>query len=87
MRSKQMSSTLRSQIKTNKETNILGQEQLNKIQKIYEDKINLIQNKYDIAADKYNQLQEKKFKNGFNGGSILKNEFEKIMKKFRDRMK
>ena len=86
-RSKQMASTLRNQIKTNKETSILAQKQLNEIQKIYEDKINLIKNKYDMAEDKYRKLQEKIFQNGFNGGSILKNDFEKIMKEFRERMK
>ena len=90
-RSKQVASTLRHQIKTNKETSALAEKQLNEINKIYEQKINLIKNKYDIAEAKYKILQEKIFQSGnqenFNGGPILKNDFEKIMKTFRERMK
>ena len=90
-RSKQVASTLRHQIKTNKETSALAQKQLYEINKIYEQKINLIKNKYDIAEAKYKILQEKIFKSGnqanFNGGPILKNDFEKIINAFRERMK
>ena len=90
-RSKQVASTLRHQIKANKETSALAEKQLYEINKIYEQKINLIKNKYDIAETKYKILQEKIFQNenqaNFNGGPILKNDFEKIMKEFRERMK
>ena len=90
-RSKQVVSTLRHQIKANKETSALAEKQLYEINKIYEQKINLIKNKYDIAEAKYKILQEKIFQNekqaNFNGGPILKNDFEKIMKEFRERMK
>lgn len=90
-RSKQVASTLRNKIKENKETSILAQKQLDEINKIYEQKINLIKNKYDMAEAKYKILQEKIFQNGNqvdpNGGPILKNDFEKIIKIFRERMK
>ena len=90
-RSKQVASSLRYQIKTNKETSALAEKQLYEINKIYEQKINLIKNKYDIAEAKYKILQEKIFQSGnqanFKGGPILKNDFEKIMNAFRERMK
>ena len=90
-RSKQVASTLRNKIKENKETSILAQKQLDEINKIYKQKINLIKNKYDMAEAKYKILQEKIFQNGNqvdpNGGPILKNDFEKIIKIFRERMK
>ena len=90
-RSKQVASTLRNKIKENKETSVLAQKQLDEINKIYEQKINLIKNKYDMAEAKYKILQEKIFQNGNqvdpNGGPILKNDFEKIIKIFRERMK
>ena len=90
-RSKQVASTLRNKIKTNKETSALAQKQLEEIQKIYEDKINFIKNKYEMAESKYRILQEKIFQNGNqvdeNGAPIFKNDFEKIIKIFRERMK
>lgn len=86
-RSKQLSSTLRNQIKTNKETAILAEKQLNEINKIYEQKINLIKNKYDKAEEKYALLQQHLYKLGPNNIPILKNEFEKVIKIFRERMK
>lgn len=86
-RSKQLSSTLRNQIKTNKETAILAEKQLNEINKIYEQKINLIKNKYDKAEEKYALLQQHLYKLGPNNIPLLKNEFEKVIKIFRERMK
>ena len=90
-RSKQVASTLRNKIKTNKETSALAQKQLEEIQKIYEEKINFIKNKYEMAESKYRILQEKIFQNGNqvdeNGAPIFKNDFEKIIKIFRERMK
>ena len=82
-RTRQVASTLRNQIKTNKETGILAQKQLNEINKIYEQKINSIRNKYDMAEEKYRLLQENLYQNG----GVMKNEFEKIMRIFRERMK
>ena len=74
-RSKQLSSTLRNQIKTNKETGILAQKQLNEINKIYEQKINSIKNKYDMAEEKYALLQQQIYQLGPNNIPLLKNEF------------
>ena len=90
-RSKQVAATLRNQIKTNKETAILAEKQLNEINKIYEEKINLYKNKCDEIEEKYRILQEKIYQNtnqeNWDGGPILKNDFEKVMKIFRERMK
>ena len=86
-RSKQVASTLRNKIKTNRETSALAQKQLEEIQKIYEEKINFIKNKYEMAESKYRILQEKIFQNGNQvdpkGAPIYKNNFEKIIKIFR----
>ena len=88
-RSKQVSSTLRNQIKANKETSLLAQKQLNEIKKIYEQKMNIIKDKYDRVEAKYKILQEKLYQNGNQEYFINepKNEFEKIIKIFRERMK
>ena len=90
-RSKQLSSTLRNQIKTNTETGILAQRQLNEINKIYEQKINIIKNKYDMAEEKFRLLQQNLYQIGNpenpNVVPILKDEFEKVIKIFRERMK
>ena len=87
-RSKQLSSTLRNQIKANKETTVLAQKQLDEINKIYEQKINLIKNKYDKAEEKYKILQEILNQNGSQEYlQASKNEFEKIIQIFRERMK
>ena len=87
-RSKQLSSTLRNQIKANKETTVLAQKQLDEINKIYEQKINLIKNKYDKAEEKYKILQEILNQNGSQVYlQASKNEFEKIIQIFRERMK
>ena len=90
-RSKQLSSTLRNQIKANTETGILAQRQLNEINKIYEQKINMIKNKYDMAEEKYRLLQQHLYQIGNpenpNVLPILKDEFEKVIKIFRERMK
>ena len=90
-RSKQLSSTLRNQIKTNTETGILAQRQLNEINKIYEQKINTIKNKYDMAEEKFRLLQQNLYQIGNpenpNVVPILKDEFEKVIKIFRERMK
>ena len=87
-RSKQLSSTLRNQIKVNKETTALAQKQLDEINKIYEQKINIIKNKYDKAEEKYKILKEKLNQNGdLQHSQASKNEFEKIIQIFRERMK
>ena len=90
-RSRQVAATLRNQIKANKETAVLAEKQLNEINKIYEEKINLYKNKCDVIEEKYKILQEKIYKSGnpenWDGGPIIKNDFEKIMNVFRERMK
>ena len=89
-RSRQVAHTLRNQIKTNKETSALAEKQYNIINKIYQQKINTIKNKYDMVEAKYKLLQEKIFQNNEGGmaeGQNTENEFENIMKGFRERMK
>ena len=89
-RSRQVAHTLRNQIKTNKETSALAEKQYNIINKIYQQKINTIKNKYDMVEAKYKLLQEKIFQNnegGMGEGQNTENEFENIMKGFRERMK
>ena len=85
-RSRQVASTLRSQIKANKETSILAEKQYNIINKIYQQKINSVQIKYDMVEAKYKLLQEKIFQNNQKNQNN-ENEFENIMKGFRKRMK
>ena len=83
-RSRQVASTLRNQIKTNKETGILANKQLNEIKKIYEEKLNLFQNKYDMAEAKYNLLRENRY---LNGNLEIRNELERRIRELRERMK
>jgi DNA repair exonuclease SbcCD ATPase subunit len=83
-RSRQVASTLRNQIKTNKETGILANKQLNEIQKIYEEKLNLFKNKYDIAEAKYNLLKENRY---HNENLEIRNEIERRIIALRERMK
>jgi len=85
-RSRQVAYTLRNQIKTNRETSALAEKQYNIINKIYQQKINSIKNKYDMVEAKYKLLQEKIFQNSERGINS-ENEFENIMKGFRERMK
>ena len=85
-RSRQVASTLRSQIKANKETSILAEKQYNIINKIYQQKINSVKIKYDMVEAKYKLLQEKIFQNNQKNQNN-ENEFENIMKGFRKRMK
>ena len=84
-RSRQVAYTLRNQIKTNRETSALAEKQYNIINKIYQQKINSIKNKYDMVEAKYKLLQEKIFQNSERGLNS-ENEFENIMKGFRERM-
>ena len=89
-RSKQVAQDLRKQIKTNKETSSLAAKQYNIINNIYQQKLNIIKNKYDKVEAKYKLLQEKIFQNnnkGLGNESNSENEFENIMKGFRERMK
>ena len=89
-RSKQVAQDLRKQIKTNKETSTLAAKQYNIINNIYQQKLNSIKNKYDKVEAKYKLLQEKIFQNnnkGLGNESNSDNEYENIMKGFRERMK
>ena len=89
-RSRQVASTLRNQIKTNRETSNLAEKQYNIINQIYQQKLNNIKNKYDMVEAKYKILQEKIFQNSERGEGTLpnsENNFENIMRGFRERMK
>jgi len=89
-RSRQVASTLRNQIKTNRETSNLAEKQYNIINQIYQQKLNNIKNKYDMVEAKYKILQEKIFQNSEREEGTLpnsENNFENIMRGFRERMK
>ena len=89
-RSRQVASTLRNQIKTNRETSTLAEKQYNIINQIYQQKLNNIKNKYDMVEAKYKILQEKIYQNSERGKGEEpnpENEFENIMRGFRERMK
>ena len=89
-RTKQVTYTLRNQIKTNKETSSLAEKQYNIINHIYQQKFINIKNKYDMVEAKYKLLQEKIFQHkdkGFGNIPNSENEFENIMRGFRERMK
>ena len=89
-RTKQVAYTLRNQIKTNKETSSLAEKQYYIINHIYQQKFINIKNKYDMVEAKYKLLQEKIFQHkdkGFGNIPNSENEFENIMRGFRERMK
>ena len=89
-RTKQVAYTLRNQIKTNKETSSLAEKQYNIINHIYQQKFINMKNKYDMVEAKYKLLQEKIFQHkdkGFGNIPNSENEFENIMRGFRERMK
>ena len=89
-RTKQVAYTLRNQIKTNKETSSLAEKQYNIINHIYQQKFINIKNKYDMVETKYKLLQEKIYQHkdkGFGNIPNSENEFENIMRGFRERMK
>ena len=89
-RTKQVAYTLRNQIKTNKETSSLAEKQYNIIKHIYQQKFINIKNKYDMVEAKYKLLQEKIIQHkdkGFGNIPNSENEFENIMRGFRERMK
>ena len=89
-RTKQVAYTLRNQIKANKETSSLAEKQYNIINHIYQQKFINIKNKYDMVEAKYKLLQEKIFQykdKGFGNIPNSENEFENIMRGFRERMK
>lgn len=89
-RTKQVAYTLRNQIKTNKETSSLAEKQYNIINHIYQQKFINIKNKYDMVEAKYKLLQEKIFQHkdkGFGNIPNSENEYENIMRGFRERMK
>ena len=83
-RTRQVASTLRTQVKTKEETANLAMKQFNDIQKIYEDKINESKNKYKMTENKYTLLQNVYF-NEENTKKL--NEIEENIKLFRVKMK
>jgi hypothetical protein len=57
-RTRQLASTLRTQVKTKEETANIVMRQFNDIQKMYEDKMNETKNKYKLYENKYLLLKE-----------------------------
>jgi hypothetical protein len=84
-RTRQLASTLRTQVKTKEETANLAMKQFNDIQKIYEDKINEAKNKYKLTENKYLLLKE----GYFNEEEYRKriNEVEENIRLFRVKMR
>ena len=84
-RTRQVASTLRTQVKTKEETANLAMKQFNDIQKMYEDKINEAKNKYKLTENKYLLLKEGYFNEEENRKKI--NEVEENMRLFRVKMR
>ena len=84
-RTRQVASTLRTQVKTKEETANLAMKQFNDIQKIYEDKINEAKNKYKLTEKKYLLLKEGYFNEEENRKKI--NEVEENIRLFRVKMR
>ena len=84
-RTRQVASTLRTQVKTKEETDNLAMKQFNDIKKMYEDKINEAKNKYKLTENKYLLLKEGYFNEEENRKKI--NEVEENMRLFRVKMR
>ena len=57
-KTKQVANSLRNQVKKKEENANLVKEQYKEIEKIYADKLNELENKYNVTLDKYNDLIE-----------------------------
>ena len=84
-RTRQVATTLRTQVKTKEETANLAMKQFNDIQQIYEDKINEAKNKYKTTESKYILLKDGYF-NEEEKKKKLK-EVEQNIRLFRAKMK
>ena len=84
-RTRQVASTLRTQVKTKEETANLAMKQFNEIQQLYEDKINEAKNKYKNTENKYLLLKEGYFNEEENKKKL--NEVEQNIRLFRAKMK
>ena len=77
-RTRQLASTLRTQVKTKEETANIVMRQFNDIQKMYEDKMNEMKNKYKLAENKYLLLKE---------GYFNEEEYRKKIKEVEDNIR
>ena len=84
-KTRQVASTLRTQVKTKEETANLAMKQFNDIQQIYEDKINEAKNKYKLTESKLLLLKEGYLNEEENKKKI--NEVEQNIRLFRAKMK
>lgn len=84
-RTRQVASTLRTQVKTKEETANLAMKQFNDIQQLYEDKINEAKNKYKNTESKYLLLKEGYFNEDENKKKL--DEVEQNIRLFRAKMK
>ena len=84
-RTRQVATTLRTQVKTKEETANLAMKQFNDIQQIYEDKINEAKNKYKTTESKYILLKDGYFNEEENQKKLK--EVEQNIRLFRAKMK
>ena len=84
-RTRQVASSLRTQVKTKEETANLAMKQFNDIQKLYEDKINEAKSKYKNTESKYLLLKDGYFNEEENQKKL--NEVEQNIRLFRAKLK
>ena len=84
-RTRQVATTLRTQVKTKEETANLAMKQFNDIQQLYEDKINDAKNKYKNTESKYLLLKDGYFNEDENQKKLK--EVEQNIRLFRAKMK
>ena len=84
-RTRQVASSLRTQVKTKEETANLAMKQFNDIQQMYEDKINEAKNKYKTTESKFLLLKDGYFNEEENQKKIK--EVEQNIRLFRAKMK
>ena len=84
-RSRQVASTLRTQVKTKEESANLAMRQFNDIQQMYEDKINEAKNKYKTTENKFLLLKDGYFNEEENQKKL--EEVEQNIRLFRAKMK
>ena len=84
-RTRQVASSLRTQVKTKEETANLAMKQFNDIQKLYEDKVNEAKNKYKTTESKYLLLKDGYFNEEENQKKLK--EVEQNIRLFRAKLK